>query len=47
MDLALAVDVTRVARLRAEGYAVTTQTIARAITAKNRLLLGAPSDREQ
>ncbi len=45
MDLALAVDATRVARLRAEGYAVTTQTIPRAITAKNRFLLGAPTDR--
>ena len=44
MDLALAVDTTRVARLRAEGYAVATQTIPRAITAKNRLLLGAPRD---
>ncbi len=42
MDLALAVDTTRVARLRAAGYAVTTHTIPRAITAKNRLLLGAP-----
>jgi hypothetical protein len=44
MDLALAVDATRVARLRAEGYAVTTQTIPRAITAKNRFLLGDPRD---
>jgi hypothetical protein len=44
MDLALAVDATRVARLRAEGYAVTTQTVPRAITAKNRLLLGDPRD---
>ncbi len=42
MDVALAVDATRVARLRAEGYAVTTQTIPNAITAKNRLLLGDP-----
>ncbi len=42
MDLATAVDATRAARLRAEGYAVTTQTIPRAITAKNRLLLAAP-----
>lgn len=42
MDLALAVDATRVARLRAAGYAVRTQTIPRAITAKNRFLLGDP-----
>jgi hypothetical protein len=42
MDLSLAVDATRVARLRASGYAVTTQTIPRAITAKNRLILGDP-----
>jgi hypothetical protein len=41
-DLATAVDATRAARLRANGYSVLTQTIPRAITAKNRLLLGAP-----
>jgi hypothetical protein len=34
--------VTRALRLRAHGYAVQTQVIPRAITAKNRLLLGAP-----
>jgi hypothetical protein len=44
LDLASAVDVTRVARLRANGYLVQTQVIPRAITAKNRLLLGAPID---
>jgi hypothetical protein len=44
MDVGLAIDVTRVARLRAEGYAVTTQTIPRAITAKNRLLLASPAE---
>jgi len=42
LDLASAVDATRAARLRANGYAVQTQVIPRAITAKNRLLLGAP-----
>jgi hypothetical protein len=42
LDLASAVDATRVARLRAGGYAVQTQVIPRAITAKNRLLLGEP-----
>ena len=42
LDLETAVDVTRAARLRASGYVVQTQTIPRAITAKNRLLLGAP-----
>jgi hypothetical protein len=41
-DLESAVDATRAARLRANGYAVQTQVIPRAITAKNRLLLGAP-----
>ncbi len=42
LDLETAVDVTRVARLRASGYVVQTQTIPRSITAKNRLLLAAP-----
>ena len=42
LDLSAAVDVTRALRLRAHGYAVQTQVIPRAITAKNRLLLGAP-----
>jgi hypothetical protein len=41
-DLESAVDATRAARLRAHGYSVGTQVIPRAITAKNRLLLGAP-----
>ncbi len=39
----LAIDVTRVARLRAAGYKVFTQTIPEDITPMNRLLLGAPS----
>lgn len=42
VDSALAIDVTRAARLRAHGYAVHTQTIPGEITAKNRLLLGTP-----
>ena len=42
LDSALAIDVTRVARLREHGYAVHTQTIAAAITPKNRLLLAEP-----
>jgi hypothetical protein len=42
LDLETAVDATRAARLRASGYAVQTQVIPRAITAKNRLLLGEP-----
>lgn len=40
LDPALAIDVTRAARLRAAGYAVHTQTIPADITPKNRLLLG-------
>jgi hypothetical protein len=42
MDVSLAVDATRVARLRAAGYDVFTQSIPEAITPKNRLLLAAP-----
>ena len=42
VDGALAIDLTRAARLRAHGYAVFTQTIPAEITPKNRLLLGAP-----
>ncbi len=42
VDGALAIDLTRAARLRAHGYAVYTQTIPAEITPKNRLLLGAP-----
>lgn len=44
MDSALAIDVTRAARLRAHGYAVHTQTIPEAMTAKNRLLFGEPQE---
>lgn len=43
LDGPLAVDVTRVARLRAAGYRVVTQTIPAQITPKNRLLLAAPT----
>lgn len=39
LDGPLAIDVTRVARLREHGYSVHTQTIPGEITAKNRLLL--------
>ena len=42
VDGALAIDLTRAARLRAHGYTVYTQMIPAEITAKNRLLLGAP-----
>jgi len=40
MDPALAIDATRVARLRAAGYRVRTQSIPAEITPKNRLILG-------
>ncbi len=42
MDGPLAIDATRVARLRAAGYQVITQTIPADITVKNRLLLAEP-----
>ncbi len=42
MDPSLAIDATRAATLRGAGYHVVTQTIAREITEKNRLLLGEP-----
>jgi len=43
LDQALAIDVTRAAKLRAAGYHVHTQTIPVEITPKNRLLLAAPA----
>lgn len=43
LDGPLAIDATRVARLRAHGYAVITQRIAGGITAKDRLILAAPA----
>ena len=42
LDGALAVDVTRAARLRAQGYRVYTQNIPGDITPKNRLLMAEP-----
>lgn len=42
LEPALAIDVTRAAKLRAAGYHVHTQTIPATITPKNRLLLAAP-----
>jgi hypothetical protein len=42
MDAPLAIDATRVAVLRAAGYRVSTQSIAREITEKNRLLIAEP-----
>lgn len=42
IEPALAIDVTRAARLRAAGYVVFAQTIPAAITPKNRLLMGEP-----
>lgn len=39
----LAVEATRVARLRAAGYEVATQTIPEAITPHNRLVIAAPA----
>jgi hypothetical protein len=42
LSLPLAVDATRVARLRAEDYDVFTQTIPEEITPENRLILGVP-----
>lgn len=42
LPLPLAVDATRVARLRAAGYGVITQTIPAEITPHNRLIIGLP-----
>lgn len=44
LDGPLAVDIGRAVRLKSHGYRVWTQTIPAAITPKNRLLLGAPSE---
>lgn len=43
LPLPLAVDATRVARLRAEGYEVFTQTIPAEITPHNRLIVAVPA----
>jgi hypothetical protein len=45
LDPALAIDVARAGRLRADGYRVWTATIPPEITPKNRLLIGMPVDR--
>jgi hypothetical protein len=42
LDVALAIDVTRAAKLRAAGYDVRTQRIPAEITEKNRLLIALP-----
>ena len=42
VDGALAVDVVRALRLKAQGYRIRTQVIAKEITPKNRLLIGEP-----
>jgi SAM-dependent methyltransferase len=47
LDGPLAMDVTRVARLRAHGYRVHTQLIPGEITPKNRLLLAEPGHRDK
>jgi hypothetical protein len=39
----LAIDATRAARLRAQGYRIWTRTIPADVTPRNRLLIGAPS----
>lgn len=44
LDGPLAMDATRVARLRAQGYRVFTQTIPGDITPKNRLLMAEPAE---
>jgi Methyltransferase domain len=43
IDAPLAIDVTRARKLAAAGYEVRTQHVPETITAKNRLLLGAPA----
>jgi len=43
LDVSMAIDVTRVARLQHKGYTVITRTIPYDITPKNRLLLAAPT----
>jgi hypothetical protein len=45
LDGPLAMDIARVARLRSQGYRVTTQLIPQDITPKNRLLLAEPESR--
>jgi hypothetical protein len=45
LPIPLAIDATRVARLRADAYDVVTQTIPKEITPHNRLILGIPRPR--
>jgi hypothetical protein len=45
LPIPLAIDATRVARLRAAGYDVLTQTIPAEITPHNRLIIGSPVER--
>jgi len=40
----LAIDATRAARLRQQGYRIWTKTIPADVTPRNRLLIGAPVD---
>ena len=47
LDGALAIDVMRAVQLERRGYDVWTQSIPSTITPKNRLLLGAPRERDQ
>jgi hypothetical protein len=47
VDVGLAIDATRVARLKAQGYDVHTQLVPASITPKNRLLFGCPSARDR
>ncbi len=47
LDEALAIDATRVHRLRAAGYHVYTQSIPSSITPKNRLLLASPDNQQR
>jgi hypothetical protein len=47
VDRALAIDVLRAVRLEQRGYRVWTQTIPEEITPKNRLLIAAPTARDQ
>lgn len=44
LDPAISIDVTRVARMRAAGYAVHTQLVPADITPENRLLVAVPSN---
>jgi Methyltransferase domain len=44
LDADVAIDAIRAMRLREQGYRIWTQTIPSAITARNRLLIGAPRD---